>query len=99
MQIIAWGNIPILNEWRRRYPDRDPVMLHQQFWQRRLVCPGGGEYRWNQKYRVMESSVLGAPIAPSFPMGTPFPFEGIQYVDLGVTIQDGGLRARVEVQQ
>ena len=44
-----WGNLPILNEWKRLFPDRDPVEVHQQVWQVELVCPGGGKYVWNEK--------------------------------------------------
>ena len=25
MQSRAWSNLPILNEWKHRYPDQDPV--------------------------------------------------------------------------
>ena len=64
MQRLAWSNLPILNEWKRRYPDRDPVVLHEQFWQTRLVCPGGGKYVWNEKWQTMESTVFGHPGEP-----------------------------------
>jgi hypothetical protein len=25
LQMLAWNNLPILNEWKRLYPDQDPV--------------------------------------------------------------------------
>ena len=61
MQLRAWGNIPILNEWKRRFPDRDPLAVHRQIWQVELVCPGGGKYVWNEKWQTMESTVYGHP--------------------------------------
>jgi hypothetical protein len=48
LQLRSWDNLPILNEWRRRYPDRDPVELHEQAWHARMVCPGGGAYVWKE---------------------------------------------------
>ena len=30
MQTRAWSNLPILNEWKQRYPDQDPVALHER---------------------------------------------------------------------
>ena len=64
MQTRCWGNLPILNEWKRLYPDRDPVEVHQAVWGVELVCPGGGKYVWNEKYRTMESTVYGHPGEP-----------------------------------
>jgi hypothetical protein len=64
MQVLAWSNLPILNEWKRLFPDRDPVKLHEEFWGTKLVCPGGGTYRWNEKWQTMESTVFGHPGDP-----------------------------------
>ncbi len=63
-QRLAWSNLPILNEWKRRYPKQDPVKLHEQFWQTTLVCPGGGRYVWNEQWQTMESTVYGHPAQP-----------------------------------
>ena len=73
MQMLAWGNLPILNEWKRVHPDADPLQLHEQFWQRRLVCPGGGDYRWNKTWKTMESTfyehyVLEIPVGSEEPI-------------------------------
>jgi len=50
MQARCSNNLPILNEWKRRYPDHDPVELHEgrgsvylEQWR--------GE-RWNQPFMV-----------------------------------------------
>jgi hypothetical protein len=64
MQARAWGNLPILNEWKRRYPGQDPIVVHQRFWQTRLVCPGGGKYVWNDRWQTFESTVFGHPGEP-----------------------------------
>jgi hypothetical protein len=61
MQLQCWNNLPILNEWHRLYPDRDPVAVHEAVWGERLVCPAGGSFVWNPKWRSMESTVLGHP--------------------------------------
>ncbi len=99
MQYQAWRNIAILNEWKRLFPDQDPVMLHQQFWQRRLVCPGGGDYRWNQEWRTMASTSYGHPGEPRTGPSLPPALEHILSGNFGLTFEDNGLRARVELEQ
>jgi hypothetical protein len=95
MQIRAWGNLPILNEWKRRFPDRDPVAVHQQVWQVELVCPGGGKYVWNEKWQTMESTVYGHPGEPK--QGPPAPpvLSSFRDGNFGLTFEEQGLRARV----
>ena len=95
----SWGNLTILNEWKRRYPDRDPIEIHRRFWGVELLCPGGGQYVWNEKDRTMESTVFGHPLAPKQPdqvaAQTPL-FESLKF---GLTFELGGLRTRVEVER
>ncbi|MBI1902763.1 MAG: hypothetical protein HYS13_16825 [Planctomycetia bacterium] len=67
LQARSWGNLPILNEWKRRYPNEHPVTLHQRLWQARLTCPGGGKYVWNEKWQTMESTAFGHPGEPKRP--------------------------------
>jgi hypothetical protein len=95
MQLRAWGNIPILNEWKRRFPNRDPVAVHQQVWQVELVCPGGGKYVWNEKWQTMESTVYGHPGEPK--QGPPAPpvLSSFRDGNFGLTVEEQGLRARV----
>jgi len=98
MQARAWGNLPILNEWKLRYPDHDPVQLHEQFWHRRLVCPGGGKYRWNAKWQTMESTLYGHPGEPQPGPTLPSAFRNVQLGNFGLTFEEHGLRARVELE-
>ena len=64
LQATSWANLPILNEWHRRFPGEDPVAVHERLWGERLVCPGGGRYVWNQDWQTMESTAYGHPCAP-----------------------------------
>ncbi|MBS3764473.1 MAG: hypothetical protein KGZ25_14340, partial [Planctomycetes bacterium] len=64
MQNRSWGNLIILNEWKRLFPKQNPVEMHQKLWHTRLVCPGGGEYVWNKEHQTMESTVYGHPGQP-----------------------------------
>jgi len=95
MQKRAWANLPILNEWKRRYPDRDAVQLHEQIWKARLIDPAGGRYTWNDKWQTMESSVYGHPGKPKKGPTAPPVVAGIRAGNFGLTFQDDGLRARV----
>ncbi len=97
MQRRAWGNLAILNEWKRRYPDQDPVTLHETFWQQRLLCPGGGDYVWNEPWQTMESTVYGCPGAPKEGPAAPPLLNTIKRGNFGLTFEDQGLRARVSL--
>lgn len=94
MQVRAWENLPILNEWKRRYPDIDPVELHARFWQTRLTCPGGGQYVWNDQWQTMESTVYGHPGQPKPGPNRPAFIESLVGANLGLTFEEQGLRAR-----
>lgn len=95
MMLRAWGNIPVLNEWKRRYPDRDPVEVHESLWQTRLICPGGGRYVWNEEWKTMESTVYGHPASPK--PGAPVPpmLKAFRRCNAGLDFEEQGLRARI----
>jgi len=99
MQAAAWGNLPILNEWKRRYPDQDPLLVYARFAQANLVCPGDGKYVWNEKWQTMESTVYGHPGEPK--QGPPLPpvLDSIRAADFGLTFEEQGLRATVAIQR
>src|SRR2546423_9069920 len=62
MQRRAWASLPILNEWKRRFPDLDPVQVHERLWQVRLIDPSGTSnsgYAWNESLQTMQSTVYG----------------------------------------
>jgi hypothetical protein len=99
MQARAWSNLPILNEWKRLYPDSDPVELHQRVWKIRLICPGGGRYVWNDKFQTMESTVYGHPGEPKVgPTAAPAMSE-YSSGNFGLTFENQGLRARVSLEK
>jgi hypothetical protein len=93
MQRRSWGNLPILNELRRRYPERDPVALYREFWQATPVCPGGGAYVWNAAWHTMESTVYGHPGCPRMPSGLPPALASVRTGRFGLTFESAGLRA------
>ncbi|HWB12415.1 MAG TPA: hypothetical protein VG826_24535 [Pirellulales bacterium] len=99
IQARSWGNLPILNEWRRRYPDRDPVKLHEEFWHTRLVCPGGGEYVWNDEWQTMESTTYGHPGEPKAGPQSSLPLGGTKAGNFGITFEQNGLRARGTIER
>ncbi len=97
MQNLAWGNLPILNEWKRMKPSADPVALHEHLWNMRLLCPGGGKYRWNEQWQTMESTVYGHPGAPKDGPVLPSMLDRITRFNAGLTFTDDGLRAQVQL--
>ncbi len=96
-QQAAWSALPILNEWKRRYPDQDPVELHEKLWNVRLVSPGGGAFVWSDARQTMEASDYGSPSAPIDGPALPRALERITRGAFGLTFEDDGLRARVEL--
>jgi hypothetical protein len=93
----SFSNLPILNEWRRLEPDQDPVDVHERIWKRRLLCPGGGRYVWNEAWRTMESTVYGHPGEPRPGPTLPGALAHIARAAAGLTFEDDGLRARAEL--
>lgn len=93
----SWANLPILNEWKRRYPDKDPVKLHQRVWKIRLIDPSGGRYVWNEQWQTMQSTAYGHPGVPKRGPDTPLTIGGIVAGDFGMTFEQQGLRARVNL--
>lgn len=97
MQSLAWGNLPVLNEWKRHFADQDPIALHERVWGVRLTDPAGGTYTWNDRWQTMESSLYGHPGEPR-----EGPLMGSAWKDwtggsFGLTFEEHGLRARAHV--
>ncbi len=98
MRKQAWRNIPILNEWKRLYPNRNPVDVHEQVWHTRLLCPGGGKYVWSERWQTMESTVYGHPGNQKKGPGLLRPpLSDLKFGNFGLTFENDGLRARVEL--
>jgi hypothetical protein len=99
MQTRCWGNLPILNQWKRLYPERDPVEVHKRVWGVALVCPGGGKYVWNETYRTMESTVYGHPGQPKSGPPAPPVLSSFATGNFGLTFEHQGLRARAVLER
>jgi hypothetical protein len=97
-QSQAWAGIPILNEWKRLFPDKDPVEVHHRLFQARLLDGAGGKYVWNDRWQTMESTIYGHPGEPKQGpslMAVLRRFSG----DLGLTFENSGLRARAQIEE
>lgn len=97
LQETCYANLPILNEVRRRWPDRDPVAVYRTLFGTELLCPAGGQYEWDTEWRTMRSTVLGHPGVRVSPEPPPLPFAGWKFGNFGVTFELDGLRARVRL--
>jgi hypothetical protein len=97
LQRASWGNLPILNEWKRLFPDRDPVEVHERILGTQLVCPGGGRYAWNEEWKTMESTAFGHPGQPKEGPAEILPFAGWRSGRFGLTLEEDGLRAACEL--
>ena len=95
----CWSNLIVLNEWQRRFAEASPVDLHQRLWQTKLVCPGGGRYVWNEALQSTESTVFGCPARPKTPADLPNTLKTLRTINMGLTFEEDGLRARAEVER
>ena len=94
----AWAALPILNEWKRLFPDRDPVALHEALWGVRLRDPAGGTYVWDAEWKTMSSEAYGHPAAPKPGPGLRRgPLARVLDANLGLSFELGGLRARARI--
>ena len=65
---------------------------HLKVWQTELQCPGGGKYRWSEKFETYESSVFGHPGKPRMPQNGIGLLSPFGQVDFGLTFENDGLR-------
>lgn len=95
-RVESWGALPVLNDWHRREPGKDPVALYAAAFQEEIRCPGGKGYRWNEAAGTMESVVFGYPAEPRGEevkfASTPMRFRA------GINFEDDGLRLRAAME-
>ncbi|MDH3592484.1 MAG: hypothetical protein OER88_11425, partial [Planctomycetota bacterium] len=96
MQTQSFGNLFVLNEWKRLFPKEDPVAVHRRFFGTTPVCPGNGRYVWNERAKTMESTVFGHPFAPKGADLVP-PYAKWASMSAGATFEEDGLRARLRL--
>ena len=100
LQVRSWSNLPILNgRWKRQHPDaRESVAVHEAVWNTTLVDPGGGRYTWNPRWSTAGIGRLRPPRRARADNEQNAPTSRFQSVGLGLYFEDGGLRARTEVE-
>ncbi len=91
----SWRNLYVLNEWKRLFPTDDPVAVHERFFHQRIVCPGGGDYVWNERDRTMESTAYGSPWHPQDDATAPSLIDLVESADVTVQFEEDGVRARL----
>ena len=96
LQRKSWNNLHALNEWRIHLKKNNPLTYHQNIWQTNLLCPGGGNYQWNQKFKTYQSSAFGHPGEPRTPENLSV-IGKWKTVDLGLNFENDGLRAKVRL--
>lgn len=98
-QQSSWRALPILNEWKKRFPGQNPLVVHRTTLGADLNCPGGKGYRWNAKAGTMESVAFGFPSAPRVD-GKPLSLlADYGLLRAGLEFAEGGLRAKLHAGQ
>lgn len=94
-KLQCWSNVPILNELRRSFPEKDPLSVYRTLWRTDIFCPSGGEYRWNDDWKTMESTRFGHA-GSSVVDGKPNSFlDGLLGIKFALGFEDDGIRAKV----
>lgn len=96
---LSWRAIPILNEWRWRAPDADPIAFHAEHWGVTLRCPAGGAYVWDEEWGTYASAAYGHPGAPREGERIPAALRALRGAEFGVTFEQDGIRARVRLER
>lgn len=94
---VAWKNLPILNEWYRLFPHRDPREVHRSLFGVDLIAPDGTGYKWNEEDRTIESQSYGHPTRPKTGPLLPPALDRIEVSQFGITFEDDGIRARSQL--
>lgn len=96
-QAISWSALPLLNEWRIRYPSEDPVALHAKYFHEHIHCPGGKGYQWNESSQSMESIAFGTPENPRGEITVPLLLQNWVEAETSLSFEDDGLRVKAEL--
>jgi hypothetical protein len=99
LRTSAWSALPILNEWKRRFPNEDPVALHERLWGVHLTTPCDGTFAWNDALQTMETSDFGSPAAPKTGPRLPNALERFARGEFGLGFEGEGLRVRFELER
>jgi len=97
LQQRTWNSLSILNEWKRLYPGKDPMAVHEMIFGATITHPGKGTYTWNEQLQTMQSSVFGHPGEPKMVEVSPKILEYLGDVNAGVTFEKQGLRGKFEI--
>ena len=84
----SWNNLPILREWHTRKGNLSELDFHTRYWNTVLICPGGGDYVWNDDYQTVESTVFGHPGQPRLPEDSKTPLSEIKQAQFGITFEE-----------
>ena len=95
LKVSCWNNLPVLNEWKRLYPDQNPVDLHKKWWKVQLLCPAQGKYIWDKNYYTMQSTKLGSPVKEKTKTYPASPLDYVKNIQFGLTFEHNGLRAKI----
>jgi len=96
LQKKSWKNLFVLNEWKIKLHQDDPIDYHRKVWKTELICPGRGDYVWNQNYQTFESTVFGHPGNPKMPENLNI-LGKWKTIDLGINFENDGLRIEASV--
>ncbi|MCP3919214.1 MAG: hypothetical protein GY711_27055 [bacterium] len=99
LQRVAWGALPILDEWQRLFPDEDPLAVHERWFGVRLICPVGTGFEWDAEWGTWSSQTYGHPSAPRASSRLSPALESLRGLGFGLSFEHDGVRARAELER
>jgi hypothetical protein len=95
----TWRALPILTEWRRLFPDQDPVAVHERLFKVRLHDSAGGSYVVDRASGRIVSSTFGHPAETRPGPKQPAMLEDFKEARAGLTFENDGVRARITIER
>ncbi len=98
-RMLCLANLPILEEWHSRFPERDPVEVQLQTFGARPVCPSGGRYSFDPDQGAMVCEHHGGLTSSRVHAEIPVGIRGFERLRAGLTFEDDGLRVRLKAKR
>lgn len=91
--------LPILEEWKRLFPNEDPVAFHERVFHERLAGPVGEKLIVDPATGEIRSEKFGSPYQLTSAKLQIEALKDLRSVDFGLSFEHGGVRGRMSVQR
>lgn len=91
--------LPILEEWKRLFPNEDPVAFHERVFHERICGPMGEKLVVDPASGEIHSEKFGSPYHPTSNGFELEALKSLRSADFGLSFEHGGVRGRIAIQR